>query len=29
MTDNSDVLAMRYPTEITFDEDGLATVGGF
>lgn len=27
MTDNSDVLAMRYPTEITFDEDGLATVG--
>lgn len=26
-TDNSDVLAMRYPTEITFDEDGLASVG--
>lgn len=26
-TDNSDVLAMRYPTEITFDEDGKAAVG--
>ena len=26
-TDNSDVLAMRYPTEITFDEDGLTSVG--
>ena len=25
-TDNSDVLAMRYPTEIVFDEDGNATV---
>lgn len=24
-TDNSDVLAMRYPTEITFDENGLAS----
>jgi hypothetical protein len=27
MTDNSDVLAMRYPTEITFDENGVANVG--
>lgn len=27
MTDNSDVLAMRYPTEITFDENDVATVG--
>lgn len=27
VTNNSDVLAMRYPTEITFDENGLATVG--
>lgn len=26
-TDNSDVLVMRYPTEITFDENGLASVG--
>ena len=26
-TDNSDVLALRYPTEITFDENGLASVG--
>ncbi len=26
-TDNSDVLAMRYPTEIAFDESGIATVG--
>jgi len=26
-TDNADVLAMRYPTEITFNEDGVATVG--
>lgn len=26
-TDNSDVLAMRYPTEIAFDENGLASVG--
>ena len=26
-TDNSDVLAMRYPTELIFDENGLATVG--
>lgn len=26
-TDNSDVLAMRYPTEITFDENGLSSVG--
>lgn len=26
-TDNSDVLAMRYPTEITFDESGVANVG--
>ena len=25
-TDNSDVLAMRYPTEIVFDEKGLATI---
>lgn len=26
-TDNSDVLALRYPTEITFDENGRAQVG--
>lgn len=26
-TDNGDVLALRYPTEITFDENGLASVG--
>jgi len=26
-TDNSDVLAMRYPTEIAFDENGLTSVG--
>lgn len=26
-TDNSDVLAMRYPTEIVFDENGLASIG--
>lgn len=26
-TDNSDVLAMRYPTEITFGDDDKATVG--
>ena len=26
-TDNSDVLAMHYPTEIVFDENGLALVG--
>ena len=27
VTDNADVLAMRYPTEITFDENGMASVG--
>jgi hypothetical protein len=27
VTDNSDVLAMRYPTEIVFDENGIASVG--
>ena len=26
-TDNSDVLAMRYPTEITFDENNKASIG--
>ena len=26
-TDNSDVLALRYPTEITFDQNGLSTIG--
>lgn len=26
-TDNSDVIALRYPTEITFDENNLAEVG--
>lgn len=26
-TDNSDVLALRYPTEITFNEDGISNVG--
>lgn len=27
VTNNSDVLAMKYPTEVTFDENGLTEVG--
>lgn len=27
ITDNSDVLVMRYPTEISFDESNEATIG--